>query len=122
MLRILVGAGIAQSVQRLATGWKVRGSNPDGGEIFRTRPDRPWGPPTFLYNGYRVFFPAVKQPERGVDQPPHLAPRLKKRVVMPLLPLWAFLACYRVNFTHFGSSHITLVGKTGVFTEVEFVL
>ena len=24
------------------------------GEIFRTRPDRPWGPPTLLYNGYRV--------------------------------------------------------------------
>jgi len=25
------------------------------GEIFRTRPDRPWGPPSPLYNGYRVF-------------------------------------------------------------------
>ena len=30
-------------------------SNPIGGEIFRTRPDRPWGPPSLLYNGYRVF-------------------------------------------------------------------
>jgi hypothetical protein len=26
-----------------------------GGEIFRTSPDRPWGPPSLLYNGYRVF-------------------------------------------------------------------
>jgi hypothetical protein len=26
-----------------------------GGEIFRTCPDRPWGPPSLLYNGYRVF-------------------------------------------------------------------
>ena len=27
-----------------------------GGEIFRTRPDRPLGgPPGLLYNGYRVF-------------------------------------------------------------------
>jgi hypothetical protein len=25
------------------------------GEIFRTRPDRPWGPPSLLYNAYRVF-------------------------------------------------------------------
>jgi hypothetical protein len=25
------------------------------GEIFHTRPDRPWGPPSLLYNGYRVF-------------------------------------------------------------------
>ena len=40
---------------RLATAWMVRGSNPGGGEIFHTRPDRPWGPPSLLYNGYRVF-------------------------------------------------------------------
>ena len=31
----------AQSVQRLATGWTVRGSNPGTGEIIHTRPDRP---------------------------------------------------------------------------------
>jgi hypothetical protein len=50
-----MAAGIAQSVQRLATGWTVRGTNPGGGEIFRTRPDRPWSPPSLLYNVYRVF-------------------------------------------------------------------
>jgi hypothetical protein len=33
----------------------VRGSNPFGGEIFRNRPDRPRGPRSLLYNGYRVF-------------------------------------------------------------------
>jgi hypothetical protein len=39
------------------SGWTVRGSkkNTGGGEIFRTRPDRHWGPPSLLYNGYRVF-------------------------------------------------------------------
>jgi hypothetical protein len=46
---------VAQSVQRLTISWTVRGSNPDGGEIFRTRPDRRWGPPSLLYSGYRVF-------------------------------------------------------------------
>ena len=30
-------------------------SNPGGGEIFRTYPDRPWDPPNLLYNEYRVF-------------------------------------------------------------------
>ena len=35
--------------------WTVRGSNPGGGEIFRTYPDRPWGLPSLLYNGYQVF-------------------------------------------------------------------
>ena len=48
-------AGIAQSVQRLVTGWTVRGSDPGSCEIFRNRTHRPWGPPSLLYNGYRVF-------------------------------------------------------------------
>jgi hypothetical protein len=38
-------------------------------EIFRTRPDRPWGPPSLLYNGYRSF-PGVKRPGRGAAHPP----------------------------------------------------
>jgi hypothetical protein len=45
------------------------------------------------------FFPGVKQPERGVDHPPHLAPRLKKEYSRTSTPLWAFVACFRVNFT-----------------------
>jgi hypothetical protein len=50
----MLRAGVAQSVYRLATGWTVRGSNPvgGGGEIFRTCPDRRWGPPSL---GSRVF-------------------------------------------------------------------
>jgi len=40
-----------------------------GFEIFRTRPDRPWGPPTLPYNGYRVFSPGVKRQGGGVDHP-----------------------------------------------------
>jgi hypothetical protein len=52
-----VWARIAHSVLRLAMRWMFRGSNPGGGEIFRTSPDRPWDPPRALYtyNGYRVF-------------------------------------------------------------------
>ena len=48
-------AAIAQSVQRIATDLTVGRSNPGGCEIFRVRPDRPWGPPSLLYNGCRVF-------------------------------------------------------------------
>jgi len=72
-------AGIAQSLQRLATGWTVRGSNPDGGEIFRTCPGRPLGPPSILYNGYRVF-PWVKRLGRGVGHPPPPSAKVKERV------------------------------------------
>ena len=46
---------VAQSVWRLTTGWTVRESNPGGDEIFSTCPDRPWGPSSLLYNGYRDF-------------------------------------------------------------------
>ena len=42
---------------------------PAGGEIFCTCPDRPWGPPSLLYNGYRSF-PGVNS-GRGVTLTPH---------------------------------------------------
>ena len=51
---------------------------PVGARFFRARPDRLWGPPSLLHNGYRVFVPGVKRPGCGVNHPPHLAPRLKK--------------------------------------------
>ena len=46
------------------------GTNPGGGEIFRTCPDMPSCPPRLLYNGYRVSFPGVKRPGRGLNHPP----------------------------------------------------
>jgi len=54
----------------MATGWTVRGSNPDGGKIFRTSPDRPWVPPILLYNGYRVFPGGKERPGRDADPSP----------------------------------------------------
>jgi len=51
-------------------GWTFRGSNPGGGEIFRTCPDRPWGPPSLLYNGYRVFPWGKERPGRDADPSP----------------------------------------------------
>jgi hypothetical protein len=47
------------------------------GGIFRTRWDRPRGPPSLLFNEYRVF-PGGKAAGRDVNHPHHLAPRLKK--------------------------------------------
>jgi hypothetical protein len=58
-------------------GLEVRGSNPGGGEIFRTRPDLPWGPPRLLYNG--GLFRGVKRPGRGVDHPPPPGAEIKER-------------------------------------------
>ena len=41
LLKQLQGAGIAQSVQRLAADWTVRGSNPHGDETLRTHTEWP---------------------------------------------------------------------------------
>ena len=59
------------------------------GEIFRTCPDRPWGPPSLLYNGYRVFS-RVKY-GRGVLLTTHplLVPRSWKSRAILLPTLWA---------------------------------
>jgi len=46
------------------------GSNPGGDEIFRTCPDRPWGPPSPLQNGYRVFPWGKVRPGRAADHSP----------------------------------------------------
>ena len=63
-------AGVAQPVWRLATGWTVRGSKLSGGEVFRTCPERPWGPPSLLYNEYRVFPGGKERPGREADPSP----------------------------------------------------
>jgi hypothetical protein len=48
------------------------GSNPGGDETFRTCPERPWGPYSLLYNGYRVFPGGKERSERDVD-PSHFS-------------------------------------------------
>jgi len=68
------------SVDGIATGWTVWGSNPGEGEIFRTRPDRPWGPPSLLCNGHWVSVPGVKRPGRGVDHPLPPSTEVNERV------------------------------------------
>ena len=71
-------AAMSQLVRRLDTSCAPGDRTPVGDEIFRTRPDRPWGPCSLLKNWYRVSFPGVKRSGRGVDHSPHLALRLKK--------------------------------------------
>jgi len=38
--------------------------------IFRTCPDLPWGPPSLLYNGYRVFPGGKERAGRDADPSP----------------------------------------------------
>ena len=45
------------------------GSNP-GGDQISARPERPWGPPILLYNGYQVFPGGKVRPGRAADHSP----------------------------------------------------
>ena len=64
------------SVVGIVTGYGLDGpgTNPDVVEVFRTCPDRSWGPPSLLYKGY-WFFPGGKErPVRDADpSPPYSA-------------------------------------------------
>jgi len=69
LLNIKTVGPVAQSVWLLTTGWTVRDRIPVG-KIFSACPDRPWGPPRLLYNGYRVFPGGKVRPERAADHSP----------------------------------------------------
>jgi len=84
-----VWAGYLSRYSDWLRGWKVRGSNPGGGDIFRTCPERPWIPPSLLYNGYRLFSGGKERPGRDADPSPILVPWSKKSSIIPLLPLLA---------------------------------
>jgi hypothetical protein len=90
-------------------------------EIFHTRPDRPWGPPSLLYNGYRVPFPRVKQPGRGVVHPPPCSAEVKERVELYIYSApWIIMASLVLRLT-FTLPRVMRV-YTLVYTRVYFKL
>jgi hypothetical protein len=67
------------------------------GESFRTYPDRLRGPPTLLYNGYRIF-PGSKG-GGGVMLTTHFlpVPNSRKSWAIPPLTLWVLLGLLRAS-------------------------
>ena len=70
------------NVVGIATGYGLDSPEfkPQGGVIFRTRPDWPWGPPRILYNWYRVSVQGVNQPEAWSWLPTTPGAEVKERV------------------------------------------
>jgi len=56
----------------IATGYGRDGPGIESrwGDISRTCPDRPWGPPSLLYNGYQAFPGGKERPRRDTDRSP----------------------------------------------------
>jgi hypothetical protein len=72
----------------------IRGSNPGGGEIFHTRPERSWDQSS-LYTMGSVSFPWLHRPGHGVDHPPRSMFEFKERVELHIYsrsgPSWSLL-------------------------------
>jgi hypothetical protein len=88
------GAGIAKSVQWLATGWTVWDLNPSRGKRFynaQNRPDHRWGPPSLLLNGYEGTFLWVQQPWHVVDHSPPPSIEVNSEWSYISAPLYAFI-------------------------------
>ena len=67
-------------------------------EIFRNRPDRPWGPPSLLYNGYRAI-PMENATEGWCWSPTASGAEVKERVKPCLYyPSRSSWTVSRVNF------------------------
>jgi hypothetical protein len=75
---IRVWAEISQSVQRIGTGWRSGNRIPVGGEIFHTRPDKHWGPPSLLYNGSRFWAKSLRR--MPLTTHPQSSAEVKERV------------------------------------------
>jgi len=81
----------------MATDWTVRGSNSGGGEIFRTCPDRPWGLPNLLCNGYRVFPGGKERSEGDADPSPPSSAVVIERVELYLYSPYEPYGLYRAS-------------------------
>jgi len=95
--------------------------NPRGGEIFRTCPDRSWGPPSLLYHRQPVSFPGAKRPGRGVDYPPPSSTEVKERVELYLYsPSGSLQAVFRVKplTLPFNSHPVTVLLPRDISSEI----
>ena len=117
-LNTLSGRGSSVGI---ATHYRMDGPGIEsrwGGEIFCIHPDRPWGPTSFVYDGYWVSFPEVKRPGRGVDNPPPILRRCwRKSKAIHIIPLWGFVACSREYFT-FTFKCLARIWRTLLYTSI----
>ena len=100
----------------IATGYGLDGPGIEfrwGGEISLTCPDRLWGPPSLLYNGYRVFPGGKERPGRDADSSP-----LSSAVVMEWqsytsTPPMGCTACTEPQCLYKGDLYLTSVPVQG---------
>jgi hypothetical protein len=94
------------SVVIIATGCRLDGPGIESrcGEIFRTCPDRPWGPSSLLYKGDRVFPGGKERQGRDANRsPPSSAvghERVEQYIYSPYGPYGLYRASVPVQGVH----------------------
>ena len=77
--------GIATELRAGRSGDRI----PVGGARFYARPDRPWGPPSLLYNGYWVFPGGKVWPGCAADHSPPSSAVVLEVYSYTSTPIWA---------------------------------
>ena len=85
--------GIATELRTGRSGDRI----PVGGEIFRTCADQPWGTPSLLYSGYRVFPGGKERPGRDADPSPPSSTVGHERVELYLYSPYGPYGLYRAS-------------------------
>jgi hypothetical protein len=86
------------SVVGMATGYTLGGPGVSGGgKIFCTCPDRPWGPPSFLYSVYQVFPAGKEQPGCDADPSPPSSAVGHERLELYLYSPYGLYGLYRAS-------------------------
>jgi len=67
------------------------------GEIFPIGTVETRDPPSLLYNGHHISFPAVKWPESDLGHPSVPNIEARKFQVLPLISFRAFMKCLEVS-------------------------
>ena len=84
----------------IATGYGLDGLGIEsrwGGEIFSTCPDWSWGPPSLLYNVYRVFPGGKERSGRDADPSPPFSAFGHERVELYLYSAYGPYGLYRAS-------------------------
>jgi hypothetical protein len=77
------------------------------GSVFRTCPDRPWGPPILLYNGYRVFPGDNERPGRDAEPSPPSSAVVMKGYSYTSTPPIGRTACTKLQCLYNGALYRT---------------
>jgi hypothetical protein len=93
---VFCGPGSSAGV---ATGYRLDGPGIKSwwGEIFHTCPDQPWGPPSLLSNGHRVFPRGKERPGHDADPSQPSSATGHERVELYLYSAYGPYSLYRAS-------------------------